>query len=403
MTLQTKFERYDAVIVGARCAGAASAMLLARQGLRVLAIDKSRYGSDTLSTHVLMRPAVLCLRRWGLLDALEASEASPIRKTSFHYRDELSSQRIDIDIKPRHGVDALYAPRRTVLDPILVDGARAAGAEVRHGVSMTELIRAPDGRVQGLVVSDAQGRRKPIRADLVIGADGRHSKVAQMAGASTYQLGRAGTQCVFGYFDGLQVDANHWYYRPGLAAGVAPTAQGQAVVFASLRAELSRRPSTRELRQKFDQLLGSVAPELRTPLERSKLSSKLRSFPGEPGHFRLPFGPGWALVGDAGYFTDPITAHGISNAFRDAELLARAIVRGALPSYQAQRDALSQRFFEASDRIASFDWDIPSVQQLHRVMSAEMNREVDALLELDRGDGDGKVFNTTAAPIPLSA
>ncbi len=401
MSLQTKFEHYDAVIVGARCAGAATAMLLARQGLRVLAIDKSRYGSDTLSTHVLMRPAVLCLHRWGLLDALEASEAAPIRKTSFHYRDELGSQRIDIDIKPRHGVGALYAPRRTVLDPILVDAARAAGAEVRHGVSMTELIRSADGRVRGLVVSDAQGRTQPIRADMLIGADGRHSKVAHMTGAQTYRLGRASTQCVFGYFDGLPVEANHWYYQPGLAAGVAPTAQGQAVVFASVRADLSRKPSTRELRQKFTQLVGNVAPELRAPLERSKLTAKLRSFPGEPGHFRLPFGPGWALVGDAGYFTDPISAHGISNAFRDAELLANAIGRNALPSYQAQRDVLSKRFFEASDRIASFDWDITTVKQLHRVMSAEMNREVEALLELDRRDGE--VFHRMTSSISLSA
>ena len=401
MTFQTNFERYDAVIVGARCAGAATAMLLAKRGLRVLAIDKSRYGSDTLSTHVLMRPAVLCLRRWGLLDALQASGAFPIRKTSFHYRDELGSQRVDIDIKPRHGVGALYAPRRTVLDPILVDAARAAGAEVRHGVGMTDLIRSADGRVQGLVVSDEEGRSKSIRADLVIGADGRHSRVAQMVGAQTYQRGRACAQCVFGYFDELHVEANHWYYQPGLAAGLAPTRQGQAVVFASLRGDSTGKSSTRELRQSFSEIVGAVAPELQGPLGRSKLEAKLRSFPGEPGHFRVPIGPGWALVGDAGYFTDPITAHGISNAFRDAELLTRAIVRNAFPSYQAERDALSSSFFEASDQIASFDWDIATVKQLHRVMSAEMNREADALLELDREDRE--VFNGTTGSILLSA
>src|SRR6185503_9912785 len=121
---------YDAIIVGARCAGSATAMLLARAGLSVLAIDKQAYGSDTLSTHALMRGAVVQLARWGLLDQLRRSGAPAVRRTSFHYGDE----RIDVDIKPGQGVDALFGPRRTVLDKILVDAARRAGAEVRHGV-----------------------------------------------------------------------------------------------------------------------------------------------------------------------------------------------------------------------------------------------------------------------------
>src|SRR5262245_23530275 len=109
--------RYDAVIVGARCAGAATAMLLARAGMDVLLVEQGLRGTDTLSTHALMRAGVLQLFRWGLLDAIKAAGTPPIETTTFHYGDEA----LDIRIKPRDGVDALYAPRRTVLDPLLAD------------------------------------------------------------------------------------------------------------------------------------------------------------------------------------------------------------------------------------------------------------------------------------------
>ena len=120
----------DVVIVGARAAGAATALLLARAGLRVQVVDRSRYGADTLSTHALLRGAVVQLHRWGLLDRVVAAGTPPIRATSFDY----GSGPITLRMKPSHGVDALYAPRRTVLDPILVDAARAAGARcaLRH-------------------------------------------------------------------------------------------------------------------------------------------------------------------------------------------------------------------------------------------------------------------------------
>ena len=167
---------YDVVIAGARCAGAATAMLLARRGLRVLAVDPSREGSDTLSTHALMRGAVLQLHRWGLLESIRSSGAPPIRKTSFHY----GSETIEVPIKEKDGVDALYAPRRTVLDPVLTEAARAAGAEVVHGVSVTGLLRSDDGRVRGATISAADQSAVDVTADLVIGADGTRSRVARI-------------------------------------------------------------------------------------------------------------------------------------------------------------------------------------------------------------------------------
>src|SRR5580765_3247956 len=130
--------RYDVVVIGARCAGAATAMLLARAGHRVLLVDRGRYGSDTLSTHALMRGAVVQLHRWNLLPAVIASGTAPVRQATFVY----GGESVTVPIAPRDGVDALYAPRRYVLDRLLADGAASAGAEVIYGVRLRELRRS---------------------------------------------------------------------------------------------------------------------------------------------------------------------------------------------------------------------------------------------------------------------
>ncbi len=136
-------QRYDAVVVGARCAGAATGMLLARAGARVLIVDREAPGMDTLSTHALMRGAVMQLHRWGLLERIRAAGTPPVRRSRFVY----GAEGVELAIKPSHGVDALCAPRRTVLDPVLADGAAEAGAELRWGVSAHELLRGRHGRV----------------------------------------------------------------------------------------------------------------------------------------------------------------------------------------------------------------------------------------------------------------
>ncbi len=153
-------DRYDVVVAGARCAGASTAMLLARRGFRVLVVDPARPGSDTLSTHALMRGAVLQLARWGLLDRLEGAGTPPMTSTTFHYGDES----VRVEIKPRDGVDALYAPRRTLLDPILADAALDAGADVVHGLSVVELLGGPGDRVGGVVLAGAGGETREVRA-----------------------------------------------------------------------------------------------------------------------------------------------------------------------------------------------------------------------------------------------
>jgi 2-polyprenyl-6-methoxyphenol hydroxylase-like FAD-dependent oxidoreductase len=373
---------YDVIIVGARCAGASTAMLLARAGLRVLAVDRDAEGSDTLSTHALMRGGVLQLRRWGLLDRLEAAGTPPIRTTTFHYGNEA----IEIPIKPRDGFDALYAPRRTVLDGLLVDAARSAGAEVEHGATVVDLERDDDRRARGVAIEHSDGRRRTLRADLVIGADGLRSRVARLTQAPVERRAGHTTAVVYGYYEGLEPRGFHWHYRPGVGAGVIPTNDGRTCVFAATTDARFRRELSDGVESYHAQVLLETSPGLARALARAKRVGKLYPFPGARGFLRRPWGPGWALVGDAGFFRDPFTAHGITDALRDAELLARAVVRGsesALEEYQSARDETAGAMLELTDRLASFEWDLESAKILHLELSRLMNAEVDALRDLE--------------------
>lgn len=375
---------YDAVVVGARCAGAATAMLLAREGASVLLVDRDRHGADTLSTLALMRAGVLQLSRWGVLDRIREAGTPAIRRTSFVYGDET----ITIPIKPRDGVDALYAPRRTVLDATLAAEAAEAGADVLYGHRLVDVQRDADGRVSGAWIEDRQGNLQGIGADIVIGADGLKSTLARRVGASTYREGRHAGGVVYGFWPGLANEGSRWYYRPGVSAGAIPTNDGDTCVFIATSDARFRDEIRHDMEAGYRRILGECAPDLADALDGETPSARFRGFPGQRGLMRTSHGPGWALVGDAGYFKDPITAHGISDALRDAELLARAVTAGteqALAGYQATRDALSIDLFEITDEIAGYGWDLDRLQPLHMELSKAMNHEVETLLELGAG------------------
>jgi flavin-dependent dehydrogenase len=371
--------KYDAIVVGARCAGAATGMLLAQRGLDVLVVEQGERGTDTLSTLALMRAGVLQLSRWGLLDRVR-DETPAIRTTTFHYAD----QAVEIRIKPRDGVDALYAPRRTLLDPLLADAAETAGADVRYRTRLLDLRRDGRGRVQGATVAGRDGQPRTVAAGIVIGADGVHSSVARLAAAQTYRTGAHEGGVIYTFCPGLQVEGYHWRYAPGVTAGLIPTGGGDVLVFAGAPRERFMRELRFDMPAGFHAIVEAAAPEL-APVIRATAGGPYRGFAGQAGFLRQSWGPGWALVGDAGYFKDPITAHGISDALRDAELLARAIVAGSeadLAAYQSLRDELSLPLFEYTDEIASFVWDFTRLQTLHKKMSDEMAREVLYLREL---------------------
>lgn len=375
--------RYDVVIAGARCAGASTAMLLARRGLRVLAVDPVPYGRDTLSTHAMMRGAVLQLHRWGLLDSVRASGAPPIGKTTFHYGDES----VEIVIKARDGIDALYAPRRTVLDPILVDGAREAGAEVVYGQAVVDLVyddRA--GRVRGAKIAGRDREVTRVSADLVIGADGMRSRVARLVEAGVDDKVPEAACSIYGYWSDVPLDGYHWFYEPGVSIGTIPTNDGDTCVFALIPQRRFIDRKHEGIEALFREAVGVVSAELAEAVTVNEPSGKLRGFAGAPGFLRRSTGPGWALVGDAGYFRDPITAHGITDALREAELLTRAVADdgdGGLDAYQPKRDERVRGLLDVTHRIASFEWDLEEAKELHLELNREMNAGLDVLRALD--------------------
>ena len=375
-------KQYEVVIVGARCAGAATAMLLARAGHRVLVVDRGRYGTDTLSTHALMRGAVVQLHRWGVLPAVVAAGTTPVRQATFFYGDES----VAVPIAPRDGIDALYAPRRHVLDRLLVDAARVAGADVAYGVRIKELHRSENGRVTGLVLEDDAGIIHRVAARVVVGADGMRSTIAGLVGAETYRVGQHASATMYGHWSGLDADGYGWYFMPGISGGAIPTNDGQVCVSVSVPGPAFTLLFAHQPERTFVDLLSKAAPDLAEQIMRAG-TSHLSGFPGQPGFFRRASGPGWALVGDAGYFKDPLTAHGITDALRDAELLANAIDEGsdgALADYQELRDASSLDVFEATDAIASFNWNLTTVRPLHEALARAMSREVKLLFHNER-------------------
>jgi flavin-dependent dehydrogenase len=388
---------YDAVIVGARCAGAATAFLLARQGWRVLLIDRAPYGSDTLSTHALMRVGVQQLERFGLRERLAELGAPAIRRTVFHYGGDArmapgtDPNAIELMIKPRHGVDALYAPRRTTLDRLLVDAACDAGVEVQHSCGLLALQPDWSGRVAGAVLAPEGLPPHTVSASWVIGADGRRSTVARMLDVPLTRTGRAATATVFGYYAGLDVDdpmpSYHWLYAPQMGTGIIPTDEGHACVFAGTHPDrLQRAIASSDAERALQQLVAESSPELAAALARAQRVEKPRVFMGAPGFSRKPAGPGWALVGDAGAFRDPLTAHGISDALRDAELLARALLsdsQAGIAAYEQQRDALNEPLFDVTERIASFEWSLAELPLLHRELNRAMSAQSDAIAALD--------------------
>jgi flavin-dependent dehydrogenase len=370
----------DAVIVGARCAGAATAMLLARAGARVLLVDRGAYGTDTLSTHALMRGAVLQLHRWNVLPAIAAAGTPPVHSTTFSYR----GQDVVVAIEPKHGVDALYAPRRALLDRTLVDAAADSGAEVRHGVRVDDVVVDARGRVRGVMAID-HGTRLRVDADIVIGADGVRSLIAERVGAARVVEGRHATGVLYSYWQDCPVDGFYWRFGAGVSLGAIPTNDGATCVFVATPAARMRAEIRGDAASTYRRLIGEASAAIDTLLHTARRVAPVRGFGGERGFIKRSTGDGWALVGDAGYFKDPLTAHGITDALRDAELLARALMTGgaaALDDYDATRLDLSRELLEITDRIASCAWTDEEVQALHRAFSVEMSREVRALVAL---------------------
>ena len=379
----------DVVVVGGRVAGAATALLLARRGVRVRLLERApERGTDTLSTLALMRAGVLQLDRWGLLGQVVAAGTPAVRRTTLHYGDDVRV----LDVREKAGVGSLYAPRRTVLDPLLVTAAEDAGAEVRYGARVTGLLR--DGRrVAGVTGRDGKGRDFSVRARLVVGADGVASRVAREVAAPVTWQGTASSACAFALFAGLPQEGYEWFYRPGASGGFIPTNDDLTLAWVGVPTDRFLAGLRHDMAAAFDRLLAEAAPEAVERVAAARRVGTLRGFPGLPGYLRQPWGPGWALVGDAGSFRDPLSAHGITDALRDAELLARAVVSGlagdeeqeaaALAGYEARRDEAALPLAVTSDAVASYRWTLAELEELLLDLSRGMNRELEMVAALE--------------------
>jgi 2-polyprenyl-6-methoxyphenol hydroxylase-like FAD-dependent oxidoreductase len=378
MTHAFSRQSYDAVVVGARCAGAATAMLLARMGSRVLLIERDPNPGDTLSTHALMRPAVTLLDEWGLLPSIVASGTPAVRQARFDYGDET----VEVPIAPLGRAEGLYAPRRTVLDGVLRAAAEEAGAEYRPGTAFTDVMRDACGRVTGALLRTRSGDSIEVPAAIVIGADGRRSAVAEAVGARVSAKAAANCATIYGYVPGLPNEGYEWFFARGIAGGAIPTTGGQHCVFLS-------RPSHHAALFGQNALAGLWtglaiwSPRIAEVVRAT--SPRLRRFAGAPGHIRNCAGPGWALVGDAGYFKDPVTAHGITDALLDAHRLATALSGpGGAASYQQARDAHAPAMLELTHRIAALDGSMDELKDMHRALAGLIKAE-NAALTLDLG------------------
>jgi 2-polyprenyl-6-methoxyphenol hydroxylase-like FAD-dependent oxidoreductase len=357
--------QYDAIVVGARCAGSPTAMLLARRGYKVLVVDRATFPSDTISTHLVHPPGVAALRRWGLLDRLLATGCPPIDTYAFDFGPFTLSGSPGIAEAP-----AAYGPRRTVLDKLLVDAAAEAGAEVREGFTV-EGVEIEGGRVTGVRGHGKDGKTVTERARTAIGADGRHSLVAQAVRPEQYHERPPLQVSYYSYWRGLPMGGRfEASMRPGRAFAAWPTHDDLTVVIAGVPyAELEANRT--DIEGSFLKTLALV-PSF---ADRVGAATRVGRFAGAavPGYFRTPYGPGWALVGDAGYNKDFITAQGIQDAFRDAELCAAALdetYSGARPfddamrEYQATRDAQVLPLYELTCQMATLEPPPPEMQEL---------------------------------------
>lgn len=370
---------YDVIVVGARCAGSPTAMLLARKGYRVLLVDKATFPSDAPRNHSIHPPGVALLERWGLLDKVIASNCPPIRKITF----DLGPFALIGSGPGIEDIDEGYAPRRKVLDKILVDAAVEAGVELREGFSVQEVLMDSD-RVTGIRGHATDGATVTERADAFIGADGMRSIVARTVQAPTYNRKPALTCGYYTYHSGVPIEGIELYLRGPRLIGAFPTNDNLLCTFVQFPHQ-EFHAFRANIAGNYQKMLDLV-PELVERLRNGRQEERIVGTADLPNFFRKPYGPGWALVGDAGYHKDPYTAQGITDAFRDAEHVVEAIDAGfagrqpleeALADYERQRNEKVLPIYEFTCQLASFEPPPPEMQQLFGALSGnqvETNR-----------------------------
>lgn len=347
---------YDAIVVGARCAGAPTAMQLARAGYRVLMLERARFPSDTLSTHHLHLPALVQLERWKVLEDLLATGCPAVRRSVYSVADASGKEARLVGRCPvLDGHDAVYAPRRYILDTLLALAAIDAGAEFRDNCTVTGLVRDDSDRVTGVRFREAgQARELTEHAALVVGADGMRSAVARFAEADYTVRDPRMTCGYYTYWEGASSDFEQ-YERPGRWVGTSRTHDANFVVtyfpqdeFPAVKADAQRA---------YLESIRRNAPGLYERLRAGRQVERLYGTGNQQNFFRRAAGPGWVLVGDAGHHKDSITARGITDAFRQVQLLVdclgdsvqdRPRLDEALRCFTQRRDAILRPLYDGT-------------------------------------------------------
>lgn len=376
---------FDAIVVGARCAGSPTAMLLARAGYRVLAVDRATFPSDTVSTHLVHPLAVRALAKWGLLERLAATGCPPIHTYTFDFGPFTIAGAPGTTEAP-----IAYCPRRKILDKLLVDAAAKSGAEVREGFTVEEIL-IEDGRVVGIRGRSEQGSSIIERAKIVVGADGRRSIVANAVQPTQYDENPPLLAAYYTYWSGLPMDGLfETYIRDKRGFAAAPTHEDLTLVIAGWPyAEFAENKKDIEGNYlKAIELAPAFADRLRSARQEARFAGA-----AVPNYFRKPYGSAWVLVGDAGYNRDFITAQGILDAFRDAELCAAALdatfsgrrsFEDAMDDYQRSRDARVKPMYDFTCQLATLQPPPPEMQQLFGAIHG--NREaMDGFARMNAG------------------
>ena len=376
---------FDVAIVGARCAGSPLAMLLARKGYRVLLVDRDRFPSDALSTHVVKIPGGARLKRWQLLDAVIATNCPPISRITF----DVGPFALTGSAPALDGVDADYSPRRTLLDHMLLNAAASAGAECRERFRVESLV-VTNGVVSGISGRTASGASVIEHARVVVGADGLRSIVAQQVGARERHT-RGRLSCAYyTYWSDVPIEGAELYARDGASVIAFPTNDGLTCVLVQRPASEFDRMKERVEAAYLETV--ALAPTLAERLRHGRRADRFYGTGDLPNFFREACGPGWALAGDAACHRDPITAQGISDAFRDADLLADAIEAGlsgrlpfdrALADYQAAREADGLPMFELTCQLAALQPPPPPLQAYFAAIrgnQSEIDRFIGAII-----------------------
>ncbi|HET8843805.1 MAG TPA: NAD(P)/FAD-dependent oxidoreductase [Ktedonobacteraceae bacterium] len=347
---------YDVIVVGARCAGAPTAMLLARKGYRVLLVDKATFPSDTMSSHFLQTRGGACLKRWGLLERITATRCPAIRTMTIDVGHAVFTDAVP----PTDDLAMCYAPRRTLLDHILVNAAVEAGAHLWDGFRVHELLWE-EGHVTGICGSSARGKTISEKAALVIGADGKRSVVARKVQAAPYSVLPTLTCGYYAYWGGVSLEGQEISQHDHRAAIAFPTNDEKIVVAVQWPGE-QFDAVRHDIKGHFMETLEQWTPHLAARLRAGVQVERFVGTGDLPNFFRCSSGPGWALIGDAAHCKDPILAQGMSDAFRDVELLVEAIENGlsgdcslqeALSNYEQRRNDAAFPLYELNCQMAA--------------------------------------------------